>query len=287
MNEKPMRRLHLAHAGALAGIVLGLTMSPAIQAKDLPLWELGLGVGGLWFPDYRGSDESRGYLLPVPYVVYRGEFFKADRNGIRGMLFNTDRLDLNISVNASQPVSSDSNDARSGMSDLKPSIEIGPSLDITLWRSEDRRTKLDLRLPVRAAFSIESHPRSLGWIASPRVNLDIADVAGQSGWNLGLLAGPIYATRRQHEYFYSVSPEFATANRPAYTAPGGYSGAQLLAALSKRFPGFWVGGFARYDTLKSAAFEDSPLVRRSSSVFAGVAIAWILGESSTKVNADE
>lgn len=274
-------------ASVLAIALLGATAAPAALAKDLPLWEVGLGVGGMWFPDYRGSDETRGWVLPVPYVVYRGEIFKADRNGIRGMLFDTDRLDLNISLNASQPVSSGRNDARSGMPDLKPSIEIGPSLDITLWRAADRRTKLDLRLPVRAALSVESHPRSLGWVASPRVNLDVADVAGQNGWNLGLLAGPIYATRRQHQYFYSVAPEFAKANRPAYSASGGYSGTQFLAALSKRYPGYWVGGFVRYDTLKNAAFEDSPLVRRSNSVFAGVAIAWILGESATRVDADE
>lgn len=280
-------RCAIQRSATMLAIMLGMAVAPVALAKDLPLWELGLGAAGLWFPDYRGSDETRGYLLPLPYVVYRGEFLKADRNGIRGMLFNTDRLDLNISLNASQPVSSDRNDARSNMPDLKPSLEIGPSLDITLWRTADRRTKLDLRLPVRAAFSIESSPRSLGWVASPRLNLDVADVAGQSGWNLGLLGGPIYATRRQHEYFYSVSPEFATPKRPAYSAPGGYSGTHLLAALSKRFPGYWVGGFVRYDTLKNAAFEDSPLVRRDSSVFAGVAIAWILGESSTKVDADE
>lgn len=286
MNPMPFRYA-VKPLAAIVAATLGIAAAPAAHAKDLPLWELGLGVAGLWFPDYRGSDEARGWLLPVPYVVYRGQFLKADRQGIRGMLFDTDRLDLNISLNASQPVSSDHNDARSGMPDLKPSIEIGPSLDITLWRTADRRSKLDLRLPARAALSIESHPRSLGWVASPRLNLDIADVAGQDGWNLGLLAGPIYATRRQHDYFYSVPAEFATANRPAYRAPGGYSGTQFLAALSKRYPSYWVGGFVRYDTLKHAAFEDSPLVRRNSSVFAGIAIAWILGESSTKVDSDE
>lgn len=286
MNTMPYRYAVKQLATTIAA-TLALAAAPAAHAKELPLWELGLGVAGLWFPDYRGSDETRGWLLPLPYVVYRGQFLKADRQGIRGMLFDTDRLDLNISLNASQPVSSDSNDARSGMPDLKPSIEIGPSLDITLWRTADRRSKLDLRLPARAAVSIESNPRSLGWVASPRLNLDIADVAGQGGWNLGLLAGPIYATRRQHDYFYSVPAEFATANRPAYRAPGGYSGTQFLAALSKRYPSYWVGGFVRYDTLKHAVFEASPLVRRNNSVFAGIAIAWILGESSTKVDADE
>ena len=269
-------------------VVLGALLSsgPA-GAKDLPLWEVGLGVGALAFPDYRGSDESRGYLLPVPYVVYRGEFLKADRNGIRGLLFDSDRVEFNLSLSASQPVSSKRNDARDGMPDLKPSIEFGPSLDLTLWRSGDRRTRFDLRLPVRAAFSIESNPRSLGWIASPRINLDIEDVAGLTGWNLGVLAGPIYATRRQHEYFYSVAPQFATAERPAYRAPGGYSGTQILAAVSKRFPSYWVGGFARYDTLTGTVFEDSPLTRRKHAAFAGIAIAWIIGESTTRVDADE
>lgn len=269
-------------------LAAGLLASAApAAAGDRPLWELGLGVGALALPDYRGSDEGRTWVLPVPYFVYRGEILRADRNGIRGVLFESDRLDLNLSLSASQPVSSEHNDARDGMPDLDPSVEFGPSLDLTLWRSGDRRTKLDLRLPVRAAFTIESNPRSLGWIASPRLNLDIADVAGQPGWNLGLLAGPIYATQRQHEYFYSVAPQFATATRPAYRAPGGYSGTQFLAALSKRYPGYWIGGFARYDTLAGAAFEDSPLVKRRHAAFAGIAIAWILGESSTRVDADE
>ena len=48
-----------------------------------PLWELGVGVAGLRLPDYRGSDQSRGYVLPLPYIVYRGTWLKADRDGAR------------------------------------------------------------------------------------------------------------------------------------------------------------------------------------------------------------
>ena len=44
-----------------------------------PLWELGLGVAGLRLPDYRGADQSRAYALPLPYIVYRGTWLKADR----------------------------------------------------------------------------------------------------------------------------------------------------------------------------------------------------------------
>ena len=62
---------------------------------------------------------------------------------------------------------------------------------------------------------------------------------------------------------------------------------QFLVALSKRFPGYWIGGFARYDTLKGAVFADSPLVTSKHYVAAGIGISWILGRSSTRVQVDE
>ena len=109
---------------------------------------------------------------------------------MRGVFFDSDRVELNVSLAASVPVDSDGNEARRGMPDLKPTIEIGPSLDITLWRSDDRRAKLDLRLPLRWATLVQGSPRDVGLVFSPRVNLDVRDPFGYHGWNLGLLAGP-------------------------------------------------------------------------------------------------
>ncbi len=96
-------------------------------AEEHPLWELGVGVGAITLPDYRGSDESHTYVLPVPYFVYRGEHLKADRNGVRGMLYDSDKVDLNISISGTIPVHSKDNAARRGMADLKPAIEVGPT----------------------------------------------------------------------------------------------------------------------------------------------------------------
>ena len=263
-----------------------LACGPAVAA-DKPLWELGIGMSALSFPDYRGSDESGLYAVPFPYFVYRGTFLKADRHGIRGTFFDSDRVELNVSVGASLPVNSDENRARQGMPDLQPTVEIGPSLDLNLWRTDDRRYKLDLRLPVRTAVTVKGGMDDIGWVFSPRLNLDIADVGGMAGWNLGLLAGPMYGSERNHEYFYSVAPQYATADRPAFDAKGGYAGSQFLMAVSKRYRKYWLGGFARWDSLKGAAFVDSPLVKREDYFAAGVAIAWVLGESSTRVEAAE
>lgn len=271
-------------AVALAGVALVAT--PA-QAREEPLWEAGLGVAAIHFPDYRGSNESRTYGFPSPYFVYRGDFLKADRNGIRGILFNNDRLDLNLSVGASLPVRSSENRAREGMPDLKPSIELGPSLEVNLWRTPDRRAKVDLRFPVRGAISIESDPRYVGTQFFPHVNLDLHDPLGQAGWNLGMLVGPVFTDKRYNRYFYEVRPEFATATRAAYSPGGGFAGTEFIVGLSKRFPKFWVGAFARYDTLRGARFEDSPLVTSKKYVAGGIGFSWILGQSAQKVRVNE
>jgi hypothetical protein len=102
------------------------------------------------------------------------------------------------------------------------------------------------------------------------------------------------ASRRDHctatsaiTTIFTAWLEFATPQRPAFTAEGGYAGSQILGAASKRFRSFWVGGFVRLDTLAGATFEASPLVRKNESFAAGFAIAWIFESSQRTVEAEE
>jgi outer membrane scaffolding protein for murein synthesis (MipA/OmpV family) len=274
-----------ARAVAWAALATGLGGACIAHAKEEPLWELGLGVGAIHFPQYRGSDQSKDYVLPAPYFVYRGDFLKADREGARGVFFANEDVDVHLSVGASLPVSSSDNHAREGMPDLKPTVEIGPSLEMTLWRSSRRDAKLDLRMPLRAAFSVEATPRFVGTQFFPHLNVDLKNERYFPGWNLGMLAGAVLTDRRYNDYYYRVEPQFATATRPAYDPPGGgYAGTQAIVALSKRYPRYWIGGFVRYDTLNNARFEESPLVTSRHYFAAGFAVAWILGESRTRVD---
>jgi outer membrane scaffolding protein for murein synthesis (MipA/OmpV family) len=206
---------------------------------------------------------------------------KADHDGVRGTLFNQNWLEINLSFNVTTPVRNDRE--RSGMPDLQSTVELGPSFDLHLFRSNDARVKLDLRMPLRAAATVELAPRVIGWTFTPRLNLDIEDPFGFDGWRLGLLTGPLFANRPYHEYFYSVAPQYATATRPAFQAEGGYAGTQMLAALSKRYPKFWMGAYMRYDTLAGAVFVESPLVQRQSFWTAGFGFAWIIKASSQLV----
>jgi MipA family protein len=281
MNRVARRRATSGRSRTLGAALLMTGWAIAAQAKEVPLWEFGLGVGAIAFEDYRGSNTTHAYPLPVPYVVYNGKFLKADRDGVRGTLFNQNWLEINLSFNLTTPVRNDRE--RSGMPDLRSTVEIGPSFDFHLFRSENRKVKLDLRMPLRAAATVESSPHIIGWTFSPRFNVDLRDPFGLPGWNLGLLAGPLFADRRYHNYFYSVAPQFATASRPQFQAEGGYAGTQTLAALSKRYPKLWVGAYMRYDTLAGAAFVDSPLVQRKSYWTAGFGFAWMIRKSTQLV----
>jgi hypothetical protein len=204
---------------------------------------------------------------------------------VRGQLFHQNRVELTLSVNATTPVRNDS--ARAGMPDLRSTLEIGPQLNVHLWQSSEGRAKLDLRVPVRAALTLEARPHYVGTFTPPYLNLDLVQSRGDFGWKLGLLAGPLFAERRYNDYFYTVAPQYATATRPAYEAPGGYAGAQMLVSLTRRFRSFWVGAYVRHDSLAGASFEDSPLVRRDTYWSTGVAFAWIIAQSSQMVESED
>lgn len=262
-------------------IALGLTAGLG-HAEQLPQWEAGAGLGVTTLAHYRGANQYRTWVLPVPYIVYRGDTVKLDERRLHGRFFDTDRVELDFSLGGSPPVRN--NEARAGMPDLDATLEIGPSLDLFLYRSPDRKRTLELRLPVRKVIASDfSHITHVGWIFQPNLNLDIKDTPGERGWNLGLQAGLLYTDRGYNRYFYAVDPAFATPGRPAFDAAGGYAGTTAIVALSKRYPAFWVGGFAKWDSVSGAVFSDSPLVKATQNFTAGFAMAWILNESTAKV----
>jgi outer membrane protein len=251
------------------------------RGESLPLWEAGLGVAGLSLPDYRGSDQRQLRALPLPYLVYRGERLKADREGLRAELFDSDRVELNLSASGSLPVNSSDNQARRGMEDLKTFAEIGPSLNFMLGPPE-RRSSMQLRLPLRAAFALQSSPRHTGWVFAPNL-LWLARPSGLPGWNLSASAGLLFQDSRYNNNFYTVRPDQVLADRPAYQAQAGFAGSQVTLSVSRRFPGFFVGGFLRMDSLHGASFEDSPLVKTRSGLSAGLGASWVFGQSGTRV----
>lgn len=255
---------------------IGLCSGTA-RAAELPLWELGLGAGTLRLPHYRGSDQNHHWLLPIPYFVYRGDILRADRQGTRAVLLDTERVDLDLSLDGSPPLRSADNRTRSGMPDLAATLQLGPKLNIVLGQGVG--WKFDLRLPLRAAFAAEKRPKAVGWTFTPILNLDLR----WQGWNLGVSGGPQAASRPYHAYFYDVAPAYATPDRPTHAARGGLAGWGLTLSASRRAGDWWLAAYARHDSLGGAAFRASPLVKQGSNTSFGFALSRVFMVSDERV----
>ena len=258
----------------LPSLLLWLVCTPLLADGELPRLELGAGLIGLSTPDYRGSRGDSTYLLPVPYIKYRGDRLRVDE-GAQGILLEQPDLLVAFSGNLSLPADDDTPE-REGMDELDAIVEIGPSVNYRFKRLGDSAWWIDL--PLRFAFTIDGDLDHIGQVFQPRLSWrKPARRLGQ--WKLRFNIGPLYSSSDHHQYFYSVGAEDATAERPAYEADGGFSGWRGEFTWSRRFGSrYWFGGFLRYDSLRDAEIEDSPLVSEPENWMGGLALAWVFLE---------
>jgi MipA family protein len=162
----------------------------------MPLWEAGAGFTGLSLPEYRGADHQLFFLLPLPYFVYRGKLLRADRKGINDLLFESDRVRLNLSFDVGAPVRNSGNSIRAGMSDLDPTVQIGPSLEVCLVHDCAGDKALQLRLPVRAVYAVKFiHMHGIGLVVNPQISFD-QKMSGVTHGMLGQRSGRSLQRRR-------------------------------------------------------------------------------------------
>jgi outer membrane scaffolding protein for murein synthesis (MipA/OmpV family) len=153
---------------------------------------------------------------------------------------------------------------------LLPTFEIGPSLE---WRLGELGGHWELRLPVRAAAAADLHrSERIGWLTYPHLRL--AQTWSSADWVAegAVGAGPLWASRDYHRYFYRVEPQYATPERPAYDPPGGYSGARATIFVGLRHGAWRVGFGISHDALAGAVMRESPLVEtgQATSIAFGV-----------------
>lgn len=269
----------------LTGGIFALAFPLHCAAEELPLWEIGLGGGALTVPDYRGSDESRNYVYPFFFPIYRGERLRSDEEGIRGKLFESERLSFDFSLDGSVPVKGD-NAAREGMPDLAAVGQIGPRLQIKLWDKPEHSQSLILKLPLRAAFAFDNGIDYIGATAFPGITYYRKVRLNDAPWKMGLTAGVLWGSEKFHDYYYQVDPEYATPERPAYDAGAGFSGSRLVGTFYKRDKKKLISFYAVYDDVSDATFEDSPLVKQNGGLTAGFLISWSILKSRETVDVE-
>ena len=250
----------------------------AQSTASLPLWEFGVGAAALSTPAYPGSDDRTTRVLPVPFLLYRGEVLRADQSGIGARLFRSDRLEFDVGLSGALPSDSDDVDARAGMPDLGALFEFGPRLKIRV-ADIDRNSRLRAELPLRAVIEARGGLRRQGWTFEPKLAYETRGDRGL--WSLEANTSVVFGDKRINRYFYEVAPQYATANREAYRADAGLMLARVgLFATRQLGPDVRLFGFVRYESYAGSANRDSPLHLKNSGTSAGIGFAWTLARSS-------
>lgn len=275
----------LAQEPDLADPAPAAVTDPAAET-GLPLWEVGLFGFGLRGPDYPASSEQSLNGLVVPFAVYRGELLRVDEEG-DARLVPIDRPAYEVSFSAAAAFGADSsdNEAREGMPDLDPLIELGAQF--VLRGPELAGGEIDAALEARVVSSLDTSDLGLtyrGILVEPELRYERGGLFGGRG-RLRLTASASFATEPLHGYYYDVAERFARADRPAFEASGGYLGSRFRVGFGYDVTDrvqLITGAGVRFHA--GAANEDSPLFEDeiTTSLFAG--LAWTFVESTRRVS---
>ena len=249
------------------------------SGAGLPLWEIGavgLATGQSAYP---GSSETVSLALAVPYVIYRGEFFRLDRGGAGFRAIHRPDFELDIGFSGSLGSRASDTVARQGMDDLGTLIEFGPRMRWNL-SAPSAPGQWNIELPLRGVFDVSNSAAYRGLVLEPELKYSYR---GKEGWNWGAGISAIAADQSMQSLLYSVTAAQATASRAAYQAQAGLMALRLSGSLSYPLSSdARLLVFGRVDSVQGAANQASPLVRQNTGTSVGAVLAYTWKQSEAR-----
>lgn len=269
-----------------------ILFSSSVFARDFalemrPLYEYGMGAGGGFLSDYPASDQSRWRGLPFPYFIYRGAVFRSDqRKGTRARLIRAETYELALSGAGSFPANSNENTARNGMPDLDWMGEVGPRLIVELDNGETAWHTF-ANLPVRFVFATDMKTlTSQGYTLTPSIVCERYGLLHRDS-RLAFEITFNFSDQTLGKYFYEVETLYARADRPAYSARGGYMGTDFQVRFLhpvhetlRAFTGFTTSYYG------GAVNDNSPLFRSLWGYEFSLGMIWVIGQSKEMASED-
>lgn len=260
-------------------LIILMLLTFKVYAKKA-LYEFGLAGGTGLISDYPGSDERRLRTVFVPTFIYRGAIFKNDQRGTRALFYHSRAIDIDLSVGAALPADSSKNKARENMDDLDWLGEIGPRVNIDLYKKGPYL--IEAELPLRYVFSTDfSFTQYRGLRLYPQI-----DIRRQlnSKLRLNISFKMNWATEEFNDYFYEVPIKDVTSNRARFNAKSGYVGQDITVFLTYRHEKtFYILG-ARHSNFKNSTNRASPLFRTDSDTAIYMAFNYFYFQSKKKAH---
>jgi MipA family protein len=277
----PSLRLAIGFAMVAAGSLPAHASDAESGRPAQPLWEIGAFALGVSQQAYPGSDTQLQRGLALPFVIYRGQWLRADRDTLGLRAIKTSRVEVDVGFAGSFGGGDDEIEARRGMRELGTLVELGPRVKYLLADTTGGgRWRVDM--PLRGVLDLNDSASYRGLAFEPRL---LYERQSTSGWRYGTSLSVILADRRLASDFYGVSAADAVPGRPAYTASAGLVSTRLSLSATRSLGRDWrVFGFARLETVRGAANEDSPLVRKKDGASVGLGLSYTFMRSQTRVS---
>lgn len=249
--------------------------------KDRPIYELGAGIIGISVPNYPGASNATFRTIPFPWVIYRGDYLKADEEGNRIEFFKSKDLELGVSGGFNFPIESSENKARLGMPDTGALLGIGPAL-MYRFPYDGGLQRITMGLGLRVNFSIDEDVdlKEQGFLVEPNIRYWVK-TSRTSPLTLFSSVSMSFADTKYNEFFYEVEEAYVTPTREKYKARAGIvdvaASLGFSLELTKKTSTF---GGIYYSNLTLAGNKLSPLVEDEHNIGFALGIAWMFFEKS-------
>lgn len=239
----------------MAGAALSLMALPSVADErpaggppgEKAAWSITVGGGGLWSPDYQGSDDHEFRALPYVSVTYEDWLTLSVPEGLKVSVFNEKGFRAGVLAGYRFDREAKDNIALAGWGDIDSTIELGGFV-------EYRAHWLRLTGEVRQGLSEDTGLlASLSARYETRVGPARVSIGPQVSWG---------DDDYMHTYF-GITPTQAAASvvgLPTYTAEGGVRAYGIGLSVVTPITGNWaVTTIANVNQLTDDA-ADSPIV---------------------------
>lgn len=126
---------YLKMRGVLAAAMIAFALPAAAEgAKDKgdSDWEIMVGLGAMYGPNFEGSDTSTVGVLPMFNVTWRDRVFFGMENGLGVHVYKTDKMRISTSIGYDGGRDEDDSKLLSGLGDVDGSATLNASIEYEL-----------------------------------------------------------------------------------------------------------------------------------------------------------
>ena len=242
------------------GLEAWLAGANAVSPPPENEWAINLGIGAGYVPDFLGSDDYEGTILPLVDIEWRRAYFASTQRGIGAHFIRKGNLRIGGRLTYDRGREPGDNIILNGLEEIDPSVEAGLFL---LNYSGAWRFFVDVRRGVT-----DGHE---GTLASGSVAL-----GGRFSERASLVFGG-GATRVDGSYaeaYFGVPANQATAQRAFFTPESGFRDVDGYMHLVYNFTRQIYLSLDTRVTLFVGDANDSPLVEQSFQAFTGMMVGY-------------